>query len=215
MKSKLLCYHDPKFITTVDFVSYFCADKDGVVHFNGDAVINFTGHANVPQLSHIPSLASHVDVPYEELVITWPDFGLPKVKPTFWKALHEYIKSRSWDKVCLHCEGGHGRTGTAMASILMATQMWPMDKAVAFVRNKYCIKAVETHSQIDYLCDLSLLFTGESVDERRIPQASGFMEQTKKGKGNVQSILSKYFIKQEVEEEERELDQEMYMKLFG
>jgi protein-tyrosine phosphatase len=48
--------------------------------------------------------------------------------------------------------GGHGRTGTALASVLMASgKATDPDTAIELVRSKHCKRAIETYDQIDYL----------------------------------------------------------------
>lgn len=49
------------------------------------------------------------------------------------------------------CIGGHGRTGLVLAVVVKRLE-GTLD-AVAWLRENYCIKAVESQSQIDYLFD--------------------------------------------------------------
>lgn len=51
------------------------------------------------------------------------------------------------------CVGGHGRTGTALAAMLIAAGMAPED-AIAYVRQKHCRSATETPGQTPYLLHL-------------------------------------------------------------
>lgn len=196
-KMPVHCYHAPKHVVTIDGVQYYCADKDGVIDFVGDAVFNFTGVANIPQLASIPDLAEHVDVLYKEIVVAWPDFGLPRVKPSFWRAMHKYIKGQFWNKVCIHCEGGHGRTGTAIAALMISCMKWDVPKAVGHVRKKYCDKAVETDDQCDYLCALDLELNDRETAVRNIPIPSSvimakYMKQQKEmSDKNLKGIINK------------------------
>lgn len=52
-------------------------------------------------------------------------------------------------KVHVGCIGGHGRTGTVLAA-LVATMTGEKD-AIAYVRQHYCQKAVESQAQVDFL----------------------------------------------------------------
>jgi len=52
-------------------------------------------------------------------------------------------------KVHCGCVGGHGRTGTFLAALTCVAAGEP--DAIAYVREHYCKKAVETKSQIDFL----------------------------------------------------------------
>lgn len=196
-KMPVHCYHQPKYVVAIDGIQYYCADKDGVIDFTGDAVFNLTGVPNVPQLSAIPELAPHVDALYKEIVIAWPDFGLPRVKPSFWQAMHDYAREQNWHKVCIHCEGGHGRTGTAMASVMIACLKWDVPKAVNHIRKKYCDKVVETHDQCDYLCMLDYELNSRETDVKDIPVPASvtmakYMEQQKAmDSKNLKGVINK------------------------
>lgn len=178
MNKENFCYHLPEEVAEVEGVCYYCADKDGVSDFEGDVVLNFTGHPNVPHLD-IPELAQHVNDIYKEIVIAWPDLGIPRVKPTFWHALHSYIVSQGWKNVCIHCEGGHGRTGTAMSALLISLGGWSISEAVGYVRTMYCEKAVETPDQCDYLCELDEALNGRKIRVEDIPIPSVIIEAEK------------------------------------
>lgn len=75
--------------------------------------------------------------------ITWPDFLLP-TKPEAARnqirALHERAKVET---VEVACYGGAGRTGTVMACLAILSGV-PADEAVAWVREHYNARAVET-----------------------------------------------------------------------
>jgi len=164
---KSICEHLPEEIFVIDGVKYFGASKEGVPAFVGDLVVNFSGSPNKPT-NQFGELSIHFDIAFtEELMVPWPDFGLPRVKLTMWKALHEFIKGRGWTHVCFHCEAGHGRTGTALASMMIANLGYTALDALEFVRETHCHEAVETDDQCDYL---------ERVDEhyncRAIPEQS-------------------------------------------
>ena len=75
--------------------------------------------------------------------VTWPDFLLP-VKPAEARrqieALHKRAKTES---VEVACYGGAGRTGTVMACLAILSGV-PAEQAVAWVREHYNERAVET-----------------------------------------------------------------------
>jgi hypothetical protein len=93
-------------------------------------------------------LASVVSLP-------WPDFGIPTVKLEFWG---ELIKCLPVGNVAVCCEGGHGRTGTALAALLIASNQKTAKEAVLFLRRRYCKEAVETESQLEYLVQLEQIY---------------------------------------------------------
>lgn len=84
--------------------------------------------------------------------VPWEDYGTPYVP---WRAVREvvqdfYAKARAGVRVEVGCMGGHGRTGTFLAAVVMlADPNMSPEGAVAWVRSNYCHKAVEDRSQ-DY-----------------------------------------------------------------
>ena len=54
------------------------------------------------------------------------------------------------ERVELGCWGAHGRTGTALACLAVLAGT-PASEAVAWVRESYCQKAVETPMQEDFV----------------------------------------------------------------
>lgn len=87
--------------------------------------------------------------------LAWQDMGAPKFRVGFWRAVHEEAKRRGIKKVLFYCIGGHGRTGTALASILVEVSKKKPEEAVEYVRKNYCPDAVESGAQKDYLKSLS------------------------------------------------------------
>lgn len=158
MKNFKMCSHKPKKIFRLDCINYYAADLDGVKHFNGDLVINISGHIVVHSVEKIAKLSKfvlqHAKANYEEITISWPDFSLPRVKAGFWKALHQHVIAKGCTSVCIHCFGGHGRTGTALAAMLIENLEVEALGALQFVREKHCFQAVETAEQVEYLKDL-------------------------------------------------------------
>ena len=80
------------------------------------------------------------------LYIEWPDFGRI--------AVEQLIRAVDWVlamlEVCetfeVGCIGGHGRTGTLVAAVLVGQGM-AADEAIAYVKREYCDKAIETQNQ--------------------------------------------------------------------
>lgn len=62
-----------------------------------------------------------------------------------WTAMQVIAKK----KVHMGCIGGHGRTGTVFAA-LVAHMMGRTD-AIQYVRENYCVKAVESKAQVEFL----------------------------------------------------------------
>jgi hypothetical protein len=82
--------------------------------------------------------------------VRWPDFRLPRDRRDAAEALREAWCRCASERVEVACRGGRGRTGTALACIA-AIDGVPPDEAVAFVRERYDTRAVETPWQRRYV----------------------------------------------------------------
>ncbi|GES28196.1 hypothetical protein San01_06830 [Streptomyces angustmyceticus] len=65
-------------------------------------------------------------------------------------AFEEALTRAAGERVEVACEGGRGRTGTALACMAVLDGV-PADRAVAFVRRHYHPRAVETPWQRRYV----------------------------------------------------------------
>jgi len=100
------------------------------------------------------------------IFISWPDYGIPSLNKAFWKealsVIKKFVKNHEKDTVraTFCCQGGHGRTGTALAIIAYKLgAVLTGESPVAFVRENYCPNAIESNSQIGYIekiCGLTL-----------------------------------------------------------
>jgi len=81
------------------------------------------------------------------LRLHWEDMTAPSVGLDFWRRLWELLPE---GVIVVACEGGHGRTGTALASLLVAAGMDP-DAAIDYVRTTHCAEAIETPEQVEYV----------------------------------------------------------------
>lgn len=131
------------------------AGKFGLHKNLHDVIIDLAG--NVHQESFVGgSRKFHVLKKYvryhqpEILNLDWEDYGLPPVGMRFWRTLLELIEGKD---VTVCCWGGHGRTGTAIASLMVADGVPPTD-AMRHIWKVYCEKAIETLSQENYLFEL-------------------------------------------------------------
>lgn len=89
-------------------------------------------------------------VKWEARWVLWPDFRLHKDREDARDALHEAWLRSEAERVEIACAGGHGRTGTALACIALFVGL-PADKAVAFIRERYNPRAVDTAWQRRYV----------------------------------------------------------------
>src|SRR5439155_25781950 len=75
--------------------------------------------------------------------IAWPDFKLPPVDARFFVDVARWLANRP---VLCVCMGGHGRSGTAAASLLAAYGVGG-NEAITQVRAKHCRSAIESKAQ--------------------------------------------------------------------
>jgi protein-tyrosine phosphatase len=85
----------------------------------------------------------HTEPGWESRWVSWPDFRLPRSTPEAIAALAEAYDRGRTERVEIACDGGTGRTGTALA-ILARMSGVPAEDAVDWVRENYRARAVET-----------------------------------------------------------------------
>ncbi|WP_424889100.1 protein-tyrosine phosphatase family protein [Streptomyces sp. XH2] len=89
-------------------------------------------------------------VVWESRWLRWPDFWLPSDRAATADALREAWARAETERVEIACAGGHGRTGTALACLAVLDGV-PSQHAVAYVREHYAPRAVETPWQRHYV----------------------------------------------------------------
>lgn len=89
-------------------------------------------------------------VPWEARWLRWPDFWLPSDRTAAADALREAWARARIERVEIACTSGYGRTGTALACLAVLDGV-PSRKAVAYVRERYVVRAVETPWQRRYV----------------------------------------------------------------
>lgn len=166
------CAHPPTLVVQIGNISYYGAGRSEAMDFDGDFVINLSGVSNIMRTEGMKDLTDLIQYPFEEIMVPWPDFKLPKVEPEFWEAAHQFSKDKGWTDVCVHCMGGHGRTGTALASLIIVNAGKSALEAVDIVRQNYCDMAIETLEQCMYLQQLDNLFNNGSLKEKDCPEPS-------------------------------------------
>lgn len=90
------------------------------------------------------------EVPWESRWVRWPDFRLPVDRADARAVLAEAWERASVERVEIACGGGRGRTGTALACLAVLDGV-PPEEAVAYVREHYDRRAVETPWQRRYV----------------------------------------------------------------
>lgn len=98
----------------------------------------------------VAALESAVKHP-DTLFVEWPDMGIPRVGPRFWRELYAITPDNA--RVVFACVGGHGRTGTALACYIAASMAEVPDAVdlIRLVRKLHCGHAIETKAQDDYI----------------------------------------------------------------
>ena len=89
-------------------------------------------------------------VAWESRWVRWPDFRLPHDRAEAVRVLREAWERSTAERIEIACGGGIGRTGTALACLAVLDGV-PADRAVAFVRQHYHPRAVETPWQKRYV----------------------------------------------------------------
>jgi hypothetical protein len=85
----------------------------------------------------------------KEVLLDWPDMGVVALPAEFWRELIGFL-GQTKAKTLVFCVGGHGRTGTALACLMVACG-WTSADAVAWIRKNYCDAAIETRAQETYI----------------------------------------------------------------
>lgn len=171
------CLHPPQEVIRIGNVSYYTSDENHVLGFDGDLVINLTKLSNLYYTENPTEMYGEFDfdINFRELMVPCPDFSAPEVEMTFWKSLSDMIKRMGYESVCIQCGASHGRTGTALSSILIANCGISASEAVDTVREIHCDQAVETDEQCDYLLDVDHYYNDRKPSNNNRPVPSVFM----------------------------------------
>lgn len=161
------CNHDPKddpiFTSEDGKIKLWIADAPGVRKYKGrfdlvidcgDVLSTFTmekdgilsGDKELVELL-LPSVEDGFRVP-RLLKIDWADRKAPVLKPDFWLNLAAILP----ENTVINCQGGHGRSGTALVCLMMALnpEYTPMD-AILHLRAIHCARAIESKDQHAYI----------------------------------------------------------------
>lgn len=92
--------------------------------------------------------------PWAHTWIEWTDFGLPVDPAAAHVALRDAWQRAARERVEVACLGGLGRTGTALACLAVLDGL-SADAAIALVRDRYDVRAIETPEQLEFISDFA------------------------------------------------------------
>jgi len=126
-----------------------------------DLIIDLAGHVQAPKpfvmstSSRARKYAGLNRFASPDLIrLDWPDMTAPVHIPvSFWLRLWAMLPEHT----VVACMGGHGRTGTALAALLVADGREGQE-AIDMVRTKHCARAIETSKQEAYIKQLALQY---------------------------------------------------------
>jgi protein-tyrosine phosphatase len=174
------CNHTPDTANPPIFsdgkVNLYIADCTGArktshmfdVCIDGGGVLTVPGEYDLPTLYGDPGLvktlnphayrsAEKVDEKKEKILkIRWADRCPPPVAPSFWPALNDYLHELAVKKgeplnVLTICQGGHGRSGSALTLLMMCMTDYSALDALTHLRALHCARAIESKDQHIYL----------------------------------------------------------------
>jgi hypothetical protein len=97
----------------------------------------------VPQFGLYLLGAAPAQLPWPSRWVRWPDWWLPSDRADAIEAIGAAWQRAARERVEVACDGGRGRTGTALACLAVLDGV-PAADAVAYVRRTYHRQAVET-----------------------------------------------------------------------
>jgi hypothetical protein len=112
---------------------------------------SYTPPGNLFSGTPFEALSKHFMSYKHRIGLDWSDGGKPPFALPFWRDLVACTPEGA--HIVCACYGGHGRTGTAMAAILIAHGSDPTE-AIKGVRQHHCSEAIETRVQVEYLYGL-------------------------------------------------------------
>lgn len=149
------CTHNAQHVIAGRGWGVYAGKKDNVKDsaHKFDVVMNLTW-ASIKEKHDIPipELKKWEDYhcSYKEIRIDWPDYGVTYLPRLFWEELIAYLQKNK-KKMLVFCLGGHGRTGTAVACMMVVGLGYTDKQAINWVRRHYCSSAIESIAQENYI----------------------------------------------------------------
>ena len=161
----VMCKHQPTLVFEYEGRRFYGASKYELETSNHenemDLVLNLTYYSTTsrtvclldgpPEWTALNELLP-TRTTFEEIIWNWPDYEVWSGNLTFWKGVIQVIlNDPKYQRICVTCTGGHGRTGTALAIFAMLLLDLKGSEALILVRDRYCTKACETYGQENYI----------------------------------------------------------------
>lgn len=146
----------------IEFWGSAKSNLDKIVLTPQDLIINCSGilHTVKPFVTRLPdwmNLPCGTEQTPDQLLLEWPDMRTPPdtINLEFWETIIKQATAHGIKRIICCCFAGQGRTGTALASLLLATQATSdPELAIEYIRGVYSSKAIESKSQENYIFDL-------------------------------------------------------------
>lgn len=172
------CWHDgDDIVWKYKDTTFTIADISGCDAWHSDIVLDLNGNLKGETSAFITSGPSRFTSlnqymhPAEVVQLKWPDYDVVPAPLEFWQKMLEVLTEKQ-QVVMITCHGGHGRSGTCLAALMIASGI-RASQAILKVRTDHCAKAIESRSQEKYLWSLSDEMLGitedQPVDPREAP----------------------------------------------
>lgn len=188
-KGKWGVYHEKnKGVTTTTNTNYnynynykTCTHKHHEVKlFDGTPIYCSAVRDKGPEGIKNPDFGLYADSSWRPLwrneFITWPDYNIPTNEEMGLTQIFEaYQRAKNGEMVEIGCIGGHGRTGTILAIMYIASAEGAIDgkQAYDFVKQNYCSHAIESSIQEWYIKYASAYWYGTEMPEKPKPAETG------------------------------------------
>lgn len=170
------CHSGPLEVMEIGKATIYAGSKEEVHLYDDWALMLVCGDSFLAPKSKVffsalaekllPASVRKVTVP-PYMRIDWMDRQDPGLPSRWWIALAVALRNIE-GMVSINCQGGHGRTGTALAILASLSGACPKGKdPVAWVRKVYCEDAVESLVQCEYVESI----TGEKVKKPKVVTA--------------------------------------------
>lgn len=150
---------------------FSCDNADLLIDAAGVAIRDVTESENClsGELSLVNKLKQFVLPAPKALRIEWSDYSVPRLRASFWSALVQEFTDGQ--RVVCACHAGHGRTGTALACLIVADIVERGERpdaaaVIKTVRRAHCERAVESRAQMRYVAAVAAwLYQGHNGEE--------------------------------------------------